>query len=331
MPTVSVNLSTTEYVQVNSGLNPILLHAPGDAVRIALSAAKPARNNEVFHVLTDKHPPLPFPSIDVNVWALATTDTSSLIATETDPLSISVVEGTNPIANRHFHRDLGTGNTLAVASSAGDYQVTVADGSAYAVGNVVEISNGSIEFTHPRITGITTDVLTFDRQLDSDHPIGTDVLIVEEDLSSAVGSMASPVSYKVHAEAGEILHLYRLMIAMTDDTNGDLGTFGGMAALTNGVTIRLYKNGVFTTFTNWKTNAGIKLDFFDVEFDTRSGGGPGPGGGGTAGVTGRGTFEKLGSVLELVGDDGDYIEALVQDDLSALVGFSMSAQGHLEN
>lgn len=84
MPTVAVNLSTTEYVQVNTSFNPILLQSHRDAVRITLSELKPSKSNTVFHVLSGDDAPLPFNSIDTNVWALATTDKSSLIVSETD-------------------------------------------------------------------------------------------------------------------------------------------------------------------------------------------------------------------------------------------------------
>ena len=88
MPTVSVNLDTTQYVQVNTGLNPLLLQAHRDAVRVTLSDTKPAKSNTVFHIIGREDPILQFNSIDVNVWALSTTDKSSLIVSETGPFPV---------------------------------------------------------------------------------------------------------------------------------------------------------------------------------------------------------------------------------------------------
>ena len=206
--------------------------------------------------------------------------TSGAEVSEDNPLPVTSIENTHTFVNRRIHRSLGTGNTLAVAVVPTDYQATVVDGSVYSVGDTVEIGDGTRENTHLVITVIATNVLTFDRQIDYAHAIGADVGIIGENMRDAVGSMASPISYKVHVGATETLHIYRMMVAMTDNTAGDLGTFGGIGALTNGCTVRAFVGGVYFTFTNWKTNGDMKLDFFDVEFDTRSGGGPGPGGGG---------------------------------------------------
>lgn len=84
MPTVLVNLSTTEYVRVNTSLNPLLLQAHRDTVRITISTAKPTKSNTVFHTLGGDDAPLKLDSIDTNIWALATSDKSSLIVTETN-------------------------------------------------------------------------------------------------------------------------------------------------------------------------------------------------------------------------------------------------------
>jgi hypothetical protein len=95
MPTVKVNLSTTEYVKVNTAFNPMVLQCLRDSVRITLSELKPAVGNAVFHSLSGKDAPLPFNSIDTNVWALAVTDTSSLIVSETAPMPVIAGVGIN--------------------------------------------------------------------------------------------------------------------------------------------------------------------------------------------------------------------------------------------
>lgn len=90
MPTVSVNLDVTQYVQVNSGLNPLLLQCHRDSVRVVISEVKPARSNKVFHLLGADDTPLHFHSIDTNVWVLAVTDRASLIVSETTDVPVSV-------------------------------------------------------------------------------------------------------------------------------------------------------------------------------------------------------------------------------------------------
>ena len=83
MATSNANLSTDNYVRINVGLNPVLMQAHNDAVRIVFSDEQPTTTNKAFHLLAGDGEPLSMPNIDVNVWALATSDHSSLTITET--------------------------------------------------------------------------------------------------------------------------------------------------------------------------------------------------------------------------------------------------------
>ncbi len=82
MPTSSVNLITGEYVRVNQGLNSLILQSNLDVVKIAFSNLKPIASNLAFHKLARDDEPLSVDKTDVNVWALATTDNTSLVVTE---------------------------------------------------------------------------------------------------------------------------------------------------------------------------------------------------------------------------------------------------------
>ena len=90
MATSVVGINTDQYVRVNVGLNPLVLQAPRDSVHVVLSDLQPAVGNPVFHLIGGKDAPLKLDSIDTNVWALAMTDRSSLIVTETTMVPVSV-------------------------------------------------------------------------------------------------------------------------------------------------------------------------------------------------------------------------------------------------
>ena len=91
MATASVVLDTTQYVRVNIDLNPIMLQAHRDAVRIVFVDDQPARSNNIFHLLGDGKDPLQMSTIDTNVWALAMSNESSLMVTEFPTAAIPVV------------------------------------------------------------------------------------------------------------------------------------------------------------------------------------------------------------------------------------------------
>jgi hypothetical protein len=354
MATSSANLTTTDYVKVNSTLNPIVLQAHSDAVRIVISGVQPARGNAVFHILHGGSDPLHLGSLDTDVWALATSDESSLIVTELDQDRVSVHDGYdipikslkgalavydadvhNVIVNRYLHQHVDAVETTLTADTSGDgtvYQIPIADATGFALGDYLHVNTTSTETTHPAIVASapalpTTGpaVFTLDRRLDKAHLAGDLITKAIVNMASQAGSLTTPQEYYIEPTVDEVWYLYRILFVMTHDTGGDLGKFGGITALTNGVLIRAKINGQYGTLTNWKINSDMKVDMFDVEFDSRSGGQ------GSFGTSGRGTFKNTGASLRLDGASGDRLEVYVQDDITLLNTFTMKAQGHLED
>lgn len=224
----------------------------------------------------------------------------------------------------HLHTVTSTTLTVATSGSGSEYTITVASTVGFAVNDFLHIENGYAEYTHPKITGIAGNVFTLDRRIDLAHPIGSTVTKAILDMSTTAGTIAAPVEYWVEPPAGEVWHIHRILFSMVHGTAGDLGLFGNLTALPNGVLLRAKRNGQYATLTNWKTNSDMKTDMFDIEFDTRSGGG------GSYGTSGRGSFDKTGAILRLDGDTSDRFEIYIQDDITALTLFTMKAQGHLE-
>lgn len=230
------------------------------------------------------------------------------------------------IVNEDVHQHTATSTTLTVATAGTgvEYQITVVSAVGFTVGDALHIQNGAKEYTHPRITVIAGNVFTLDRRIDLAHPIGTTVTKSILDMSTTAGTLATPVEYWAGPPAGQVWHIHRILFSMVHGTAGDLGLFGDLNPLTNGVLLRARVNGTYATLTSWKVNSDIKIDMFDVEFDPRSGGG------GSYGTSGRGSFDKTGAVLRLDGDTNDQFEIYVQDDITLLDSFTMKAQGHLE-
>jgi len=239
-------------------------------------------------------------------------------------LPVHLVEGYDTVVNELLHLHTGVSSTIAVATSSGDTSIEVADGSVFTIGSPIQISDGSIESTFPVITNIATNVLTLDRPLDFAFDIGDDVEEIHTDLSTTIGTLSAPISHKAIADVGTgIWHISRIMISMTHSTAADDAKFGNQLALANGVVLRANISGQNYTFTNWKSNGDLKLDMYDVTYTDKAG----PS---LHGTSGRGSFNRIGVVIRLDPANGDYLEALVQDDLTGLSSFFIKAQGHIE-
>lgn len=242
-------------------------------------------------------------------------------------IDVHVADIHSSIINQHIHQNTGISTTLAAAAAVNDYQVTVSDTTGFTLNDYIRLDTSFVEPTHLKIVGVAGNVLTLDRRLDKAHIVGDEVrkVIIDMALSGQpVGTLAAPQKYIEGPPSGEIWHITRLLFTMVHGTAGDLGLFGNLPALTNGVLLRTKVGSQYGTLTNWKTNADIKTDMFDVHFDVRSGGQ------GSYGTSGRGTFAETGAVLRLNGSQGDQFEVYIQDDIRALGFFAMKIQGHIE-
>lgn len=227
--------------------------------------------------------------------------------------------------SEHVKRDFGANTTFDVAASTGDTLINVADTTGFLVDDLLRICNTAetvCERSHFHITAVDPGVsLTLDRPLDNDYEIGDDVIEMQIGMN-VVGTLSSPISFKLEPIGVERWQITRILPTMLDDTAMDDGKFGGLSALINGVTLRTFINGVFRTLTNWKLNADLKDDMFDVTYSAKAPAGQ-------HGLSGRWTFTKAEFVVDLNGATGDYLEILIQDDISELLDFEIKGQGRL--
>lgn len=204
MTTSVANLDVEQYVRVNIGINPVTLQAHRDSVRIAFSDVKPAKSNTAFHILGGDDEPLILPFNDVNVWALATTDRSSLIVTEFTQHDPSVIsQGTKDAfvtefgeltvgmriddVSNNFHYGISTKDSRDRSSGTGSVSNV---GSDAAIQCGVGIGEGRLESLdsvryragHELITMVTHD--------QNDLQSGVDVIhgLLNNDDGVAIGS-----------------------------------------------------------------------------------------------------------------------------------------------
>jgi hypothetical protein len=228
------------------------------------------------------------------------------------------------LINRHFiDFDSATENP-SVAIVAGDTVILVADTTGFAVGNhiVIKDTGGDVREHHFDITAVVVNTsITVDRPIDIAYTTSATLEVVTLNMN-VVGSLAAPLIYEVTPPSDEVWHIERVLLSITDQTAMDDALFGGITALTNGVVL-IEDKTINQTITNWKTNAHMKEDMYDVNYSLKA-----PAG--FYGLNGRFTFERMGAIIKLDGSVGDSLKIYIQDDLSGLDTFRMKAQGHTE-
>jgi len=168
------------------------------------------------------------------------------------------------------------------------------------------------------VTNVATNVITVDTPIDFLFPSGSIGLIINTNMN--VDGSVTPRIFKLQAGLTPIL-IRRIIMTMTDQTSMDDAKFGGITALSNGVIFRVVDSFQKSIF-NFKTNGDWRQWGYDLDYADKA-----PAG--FYGVSSRITFggkEKHGMVLKLSGTDE--LQIVVQDDLTGLDTFRISAQGN---
>lgn len=230
------------------------------------------------------------------------------------------------MVNEYFTRDVGPSTTLAAIAESGDTDITVVDSTGMIIGDLVKAGTTFLrEVGVMTITNVVSNIITLDRPIAQELPIGTVVKEVENNMASSVGTLTSPVIYELAPPPGIIWQLTSLLITVTDNLVMDDGKFGGIAALTNGVVgVAKTTAGRIANIANWKTNGDMMGDMYEVEYNDRA-----PAGG--YGLRGKWDLTSAGIIAEINGDEGEYIRVLIQDDGTANASFRIKAQGRVKN
>jgi len=143
--------------------------------------------------------------------------------------------------------------------------------------------------------------------------------------AKAGGSLGSHLEFVMPPPLAQstpvVLDITFMKIILLDDVAMDDGKFGGIAALTNGIVLHHHRPDGINSIFNAKTNGDLK-HIGRGAYDDRSGGGG-----------------DYGFGVEILWEDwygvplriypGDYVEILVQDDLSALTRATCTVGGQV--
>lgn len=230
------------------------------------------------------------------------------------------------VINRAFALHTGTMGAFATGPTNGDTQFTLVSATSFSVGDYLEIEEGTTrESSHIVITAISANLITIDRPLENSYSTSATLQILDLNIQSANGSLASPISYRIEPPVGEVWHITRIIVSATDNSSLSDDKFISAVALTNGIVLQS-GNGTKRVLTNWKSNSDMVRDSYDLNYNAT-------GGASLNGLRLRWTLRNAGAIVKLDGDEGEFFEILVQDNISALAitSIKINAQGHIED
>lgn len=221
-----------------------------------------------------------------------------------------------------LHVLINDGLLLLAATVVDTSTVSLVPGHLATSGKLLCLKEGT-HFYIGVIKSMGGDVATMDTPLDHAYTTAAIVCVGDPNLNKA-GTPAAPVVAHLSPSPGADWDITRLHVSLTDATVMDSEKFGGIAALTDGVVLRA-ANGTTKNIANVKTNNDLALVSSDYKYDDKA----------PAGVfrfSSNHVFggqSHVGVTIRLIGADADELQAIIQDDLTALTGFKIVAVGHV--
>lgn len=215
--------------------------------------------------------------------------------------------------------------TLSANSTIFSRTIVATAGHGIVAGNTICLKEATYYY-QGAVLNVSTNTITLDSPLD--YAFTTACVASRGITNMNVNGSVTPQMFKVSPlglQDGILWHINRIIVVITDGAPMDDSLFGGIAALTNGVVLRLV-NGHSHNMFNIKSNGDWALRAYDVSYSDKA-----PAG--SHGIRIRSSFngaDKRGTPLPITAATGgqDRLEVVIQDDLTGLDTFRMVAQGH---
>jgi len=224
--------------------------------------------------------------------------------------------------------NLANSYELAVNAVIDSRTLVLVDATGMVAGTVFkmeELIDGVPSTFYGVVISVATNTLTIDRPIDRMFTSAAIINRENFDMASTDGS-GTPVVFAYINNFPQKVNVTRIMLNMITSNNTPYNGFGDIAApgLTRGIEVRKKnKDGTFTNYYNAKTNNRLDLLMFDFKFFDPTH--PQA----VNGISGRFTFEKLGSPVVL--EEGEELQIVVQDNLTSLLSFEAVAEGNRED
>jgi hypothetical protein len=214
--------------------------------------------------------------------------------------------------------------TTATEAVQGGHDVDLEPGHGAVIGDVIE-SRTAENFVQAEIINVVVNTITVATPWSRTFPIGTVIGLGSPNLN-VLGTQAAPVIFSVDPSAVQNIDITRIILNFVDNASMDFTTFGSLAKLTTGCTLRYLEGaGSFINYFNFRDNGELIERSFDHNFQSKVGGG-------SFGFVARSTWagkDKRGVTIRVDGALGEELQLVIQDDLTALDKFRVVAQGHI--
>lgn len=209
----------------------------------------------------------------------------------------------------------------------GEQEIDITTGSAVAAGHMIELyENGNV--FQALVTDVTADVAFDTVEFDAPLPFAFTALGASGrvGIRNANVDGGTPAPFTLAPPTGHIWDIAHLITYIHDQTAMDSSLFGGITALTNGVSYRVYRSATqYEHLDIIKANEEFFVHGWEVDYpenmltDHYA----------IRAVKRFGHEREAGAMIRLDGTKGEYLEMLVSDNLTDLDLVKFFAHGYI--
>ena len=243
-----------------------------------------------------------------------------IINSTRNAVDVSIQSPVSPLVIVKASNLLGE-TTLTAPTVLNDTVISVTSAAGMSVGHQMTIYNPILDrVSFATILAINALDITIDSEIDVAYTVA-DTVVSFGSTDMAVDGSTTPVIFGIRnpttSDVAFTVDLTRMIVTMELSSGGDYDEFGNIPRLTNGLLCRFTDSKTYNIF-NVKDNREFDGLMYDYKFIDAVGNSPN-------GISGRFTFEKLGTVVRLAPFED--LQFIVQDNLTALTEFNITVQG----
>ena len=249
---------------------------------------------------------------------LQSDDNDILIVKQSGTVDVFIQDQHTNSINLYAHIDKVT-PSIIVDASIDDKSITVNSIADVAAGDVITIYESDRVF-QSIVSTSSGSVISFVSQLDYAFTTQSTVHVGAWNL--AVNGSSSPITAHILLPPEVKWDIYQINVSITDNAVMDSAKFGGIAALTNGILLRVV-NGHIKNLALTVNNIGFSEQGFTITYDPKA----------PAGVYGFQAKKNYHTVhgisLRLDGSTDDELQCIISDNLTDLTLLDITVNGHV--
>lgn len=231
-------------------------------------------------------------------------------------LDVLLQDPENVSVNYYFYQLKGTTKPTQ-SYTTGSSVINVVSPTGAIQYNVINIKTPT-KFYQGLIKTISGNNITINPKLNFD--ITTDTIIEFGDYNMNKNGSVTPIEYILETPTNASWHLKTMNFSILDQTEMDDAKFGGITALTNGISLEK-EDGITEHYWLVYSNGGFEEQGYTTKYSSKA-----PAG--YYGFNGRkDIMEVNGTIVKL--ENGEKLKLIVNDDLTGLNKMTFTVNGHI--